>query len=29
MSKRVPETAFGCNLFIAGCRFVISLLNGQ
>ena len=29
MSKRVLEIAFGCYLFIAGGRFVISLLHGQ
>jgi len=29
MSKRWLEAAFGLYLFIAGSRFVISLLNGQ
>jgi len=29
MSKRTLEMAFGCYLFIAGGRFVISLLNGS
>ena len=29
MSRRTLEVAFGCYLFIAGGRFVISLLNGS
>jgi uncharacterized protein len=29
MSKRMLEMAFGIYLFIAGGRFVISLLNGS
>jgi uncharacterized membrane protein YfcA len=29
MSRRMLEMAFGCYLFIAGGRFVISLLNGS
>ena len=29
MSRRMLEIAFGCYLFLAGGRFVISLLYGQ
>jgi uncharacterized membrane protein YfcA len=29
LTKRQLELAFGCYLFLAGGRFVISLLNGQ